>query len=603
MNDAPSPSKTADGQRLAAILFADIAGYTELMHANEAATYEAWRRARAEAVEPTVAAHRGRIVKFTGDGFLAEFPAAESAVTCAVKLQAAMAGREPLRLRMGIHLGDIYLEGGDVYGDGVNVASRLEGLAQPGGVCISGTVHDLVRKKVPVEFVDGGRQPLKHIAEPVQVWHIRPKGDAAALGGPAVPRPAGSSPVPPTPVLVENLKAAFKRPAIAVLPFDNLSGDAEQEYFADGLAEDLITELSRTGTLFVTARNSTFVYKKQAVDVPKVARDLGVNFVLEGSVRRAGQRVRVNAQLIDGKSGGHVWAERFDRDLTDIFAVQDEITRNIVAALSLSLSPTADRHLGRKSTRNIEAYDLFLRGRELLIKTERDTAQQAKLLFEEAIALDPGFASAHAGLGQIYTINFLNGWGDDPKGAEQRAVDESSLAVRLNPLDPYAHWSMSSILIWQRDYEGALAAAYRSIEIDPSFLVAYSNVGGAMIGLRRYDEAVAIFDTILLGGSAAPSLMLHFRARALFMQKRFEECVATLRNRILRSPDTDVSRALLASVYGHMGKKAEAKAIWEELWKVNPAYSLEARRAVLPPEEFALLTEGIEKAGLAVPQR
>jgi adenylate cyclase len=286
-------------QKLAAILFADVAGYAELMHADEAGTYQSWRKARTEIVEPTVAGHRGRIVKFTGDGFLAEFPSAEAAVVCALKIRDAFATAHPLKLRMGIHLGDIYFEAGDVYGDGVNVAARLESLAEPGGICVSGTVHELVRKRVPVEFVNGGRQSLKHISEPVQVWHV----------------PPATTSEPSTSAVLRSLDVALKRPSVAVLPFANLSGDPEQEYFADGLAEDLITELSRTGALFVIARNSTFVFKGRAVDVVKVARELGVRYVLEGSVRRAGQRVRVTAQLIDGTSGGHLWAERYDRDL------------------------------------------------------------------------------------------------------------------------------------------------------------------------------------------------------------------------------------------------------------------------------------------------
>jgi len=599
-------------RRLAAILFADIAGYTSLMEADEAGTYAAWRSARGEAVQPIVEQFHGRVVKFTGDGFLADFPAAEAAVSAALRLQEAFVSRAPLRLRIGIHLGDVYSEGGDVYGDGVNIAARLEGVAAPGSVCISGTVHDLVRKRVAAEFVDGGRVTLKHVAEPLQVWHVRPRpapataspvaagasAGRAAEAGPDAPDLASPGVSAEALRLVGMMEEAFRRPRLAVLPFQNMSPDGSQDYFADGLAEDLITELSRTGALFVMARNSTFVFKGREVDVPKVAAELGVGFVLEGSVRKSGSRVRVTAQLIEAATGGHLWAERFDRELVDVFDVQDEITRSIVRSLSLTLSPHADRNIGRRSTHSVEAYDLFLRGRELLFESDRPSNEKARPLLEKAIAIDPGFASAHAGLAEIHMIYWLNQWSDDPVRECERALEYAEAAVRLNPRDPYGHWSLAGILIWRREFERSLALSYRALEFDPAILMGYNTAGSAMLGLGRAADALAIFECMSRVGWKAPSVHLHFIARALFLLGRYEEVATTLRQRIAMSPETDVSRALLAATYGHLGKAEQARAVWAELFQVNPAYSLEFRRQILSDAEFARMLEGLRKAGI-----
>lgn len=577
------------------------------MEADEAGTYAAWRSARIEAVQPIVAEFHGRVVKFTGDGFLADFPAAEPAVSAALRLQAAFASRAPLKLRIGIHLGDVYVEGGDVYGDGVNIAARLEGVAEPGGICISGTVHDLVRKRVAAAFVDGGRVALKHVAEPFQVWHVRPRGEppeprrAPPVDAPAAAPLAGAGTQTVSPEarrLVAMMEEAFRRPRLAVLPFQNMSHEGGQDYFADGLAEDLITELSRTGVLFVAARNATFVFRGQAVDVARVATELGVGYVLEGSVRRSGGRVRVTAQLIDAASGGHIWAERFDRELVDVFAVQDEITRNIVAALSLTLSPHADRNIGRRSTHSVEAYDLFLRARELLFESDRPSNEAARPFLERAIAIDPAFASAYAGLSEIHMIYWLNQWSDDPAGDSERALEYAETAVRLNPRDPYGQWSLAGILIWRRDFERSLALSYRALELDPAILLGYNTVGSAMLGLGRAADALAVFECMSRVGWKAPSVHFHFIARALFLLGRYEETAVVLRQRIVMSPETDVSRALLASAYGHLGKAEQAKAVWAELFRVNPAYSLEFRRQILSDAEFGRMLEGLAKAGI-----
>ena len=566
-------------QRLAAILFADVAGYAELMDKDEAGTYAAWRDARAAVVEPVIGQHKGRVVKFTGDGFLAEFSTAESALSCAVKMQEGFVGRDPLRLRIGVHLGDVYFENDDVYGDGVNVAARLEGLAEPGGICISGTVHDLVRKKLPLDFEDGGRQALKHIAEPIQVWRIAPRGGA-------VGRKA-------------SMPASIPRlPGIAVLPFVNMSGDIEQEYFADGLTEDLITELARTGALFVIARNSTFVYKGRAVNVPTVARELGVRYLLEGSVRKAAQRIRVTAQLIDGESGGHLWAERYDRDVSDVFAVQDEITRSIVGALALNLRRGPHHRAIEKGTDNIEAYDLFLKGRELAWQMTKSCNEQARPLLERAISLDPGFARAYAILAHVRLASWLNRWSAAPDTDAKEAIALAETAIRLNPFEPSGYWIVASWHLWRREFEVALAMVNRALAVDPAYFTAHSTLGGVLLGLNRPQEALEAFEVLTRVDPLAPTIMLHYRARALFLLGRYEGAVELLKERITRTPETDVSRALLASAYGHLGRFAEAREAWEGLFKVNPTYSLAQRRSMLADHEYVQLAAGLERAGL-----
>jgi adenylate cyclase len=574
-------------RRLAALLFADIAAYTRLMQADEAGIYAAWKRARAEAVEPTVARHGGRVVKFTGDGFLAEFPAAEAALASAIELQGGFAPYAPLKLRIGVHLGDVYSEGGDLYGDDVNIAARLESLAEAGGICLSGTVHDLVHRKIAAKFEDGGRQPLKNVEQPLQVWRIA----AATLSdeAPAAAAPSGA------PV---DQAATGRRASIAVLPFVNMSGDPEQAYFADGLSEDIITELSRTGALFVIARNSTFAYKGRAVNVGEIARDLKVRFVLEGSVRKAGQRVRVTAQLIDASTGGHVWAERYDRDITDIFAVQDELTRSIVAALALNLSPEFDRRVGALGTSNIEAYDLFLKGRELAWKMSKPANAEALELLERAIAIDPGFTRAYAVLAHVYVLQHMNGWSADAAADERRAGDLAETAMRLNPFDPYGYWMMAAVHLTRRDFERTLAMAERALSLDSSVAGAYSGLGAALLGLDRPQEAFAPIEAIERVDPHAPSIVLHYRARALFMVDRLDEAIEVLRQRIARSPDTDTSRALLASILGHLGRRDEALAVWAELQRINPGYVPDRRRSIASDREFEKLCDGLRKAGV-----
>ena len=382
-------------RRLAAVFVADVVAYSRLMAADEAGTLAALKAHRKELIDPTTAEHGGRIVKLMGDGALVEFASVVDAVECAVAVQRGMAERnhgipEDRRIvfRIGINLGDIILDGDDIYGDGVNLAARLEGLAEPGGICISNSAREQVLGKVPLSFADLGEQRVKNIERPVRVYCVVMDGTPAAA--------TAASPEPPD------------KTSIAVLPFTNMSGDPEQEYFADGISEDIITALSKISQLFVIARNSSFTFKGKSVRIQEVSSDLGVRYVLEGSVRKAGNRVRITSQLIDGETGGHLWAERFDRDLTDIFAMQDEVTREIVTALALKLTEGDRQRLTREHTDNMEAYDCFLRGREQLWRLTAETNAQARTLLERAVELDPNFASAFAYLAAVHLVDHIN---------------------------------------------------------------------------------------------------------------------------------------------------------------------------------------------------
>ena len=436
----------SQSRRLAAILAADIAGYSALMGSDEARTVSDLKGHQA-VVLPMVGEFGGRVIDTAGDGILAEFPSVLNAVECAVAIQRKMVERntaiEPERrmeFRIGINLGDVIYDNDRIFGDGVNVAARLEGIAEPGSICVSGKVHEEIRAKIGLPYEDLGDKQLKNIAEPVRVYGIRL--DRA-------PR--------------RTVLALPDKPSIAVLPFQNMSGDPEQEYFSDGMTEDLITDLSKVSGLFVIARNSSFAYKGRSVKVQEIGRDLGVRFVLEGSVRKAGNRVRITAQLIDAGSGGHLWAERFDRDLTDIFSTQDEVVEKIVGVLAVTLTQGEEQRLRRRGTGNVEAYESWLRARELLTRGTRESVAQARAMYRRAIEIDLNFAAPHAGLALAAISDYVSGWAPDPAQALDEAERWARRAVELNDQEPVSHMALGAVLLWRRDHEGALAEFRRMI--------------------------------------------------------------------------------------------------------------------------------------------
>jgi adenylate cyclase len=417
----------------------------------------------------------------------------------------------------------------------------------------------------------------------VRVYRIR-RGDE--------PRPAAAAEAPP---------ALPERPSIVVLPFLNMSADAEQEYFSDGITEDLITDLSKIAGLFVIARNSSFVYKGRSVDTKQVSKDLGVRFILEGSVRKAGSRVRVTAQLIDGPGGGHLWAERYDRDLTDIFAVQDELTRQIVAGLAVKLSPRESERLVRRGTDDIEAYDCFLRGRDLEMRHTKESSAQGLSLLQRAVERDPGFAAAWSYMALIHVNHFISGWDDvagEPLATAHRLARH---AVTVDPAEPHAHFVLAIVLLWMRRHDEGIAQAQTAITLDPNFAPGHVALGHVLHHAGRSEEAVGQFDTAMRLDPHYPDLWLHFQAVARFMLGRFDEAATLLEHRIARNPQTDISRVLLAACYGHLGRIEDARAAWREALHVNPDYSFEQRRQILPyrdPADVERIAEGLRKAGV-----
>jgi TolB-like protein/class 3 adenylate cyclase/Flp pilus assembly protein TadD len=584
-------------RRLVAILSADVVGYSRLMGRDETGTLTRLKSVRRDLVDPQIAAHAGRMVKLMGDGALVEFASAVDAVTCAIEIQKRMREHnidisedDRIEFRIGINVGDVIVDADDIYGDGVNVAARIQALADPGGIYISRSAADQVRDKVPITIETRGEQSVKNIARPIEVFCIVANDHApisvtvAAVGKPAKP-PAPSD-----------------KPSIAVLAFNNMSGDTEQEYFSDGISEDIITDLSKLPDLHVIARNSSFVYKKlQAVSLPDVARDLGVRYVLEGSVRKAGNRIRVTAQLIDTATGGHIWADRYDRDLTDIFAVQDELTREIIAALKLKLTPEQKGRLGNKRTLNVEAFNLFLRGRERLWLATRPGNLAAIALFEDALRLDPGYVAAQASIGFIHFNNYVNGWSDET--SLETAIAAAERAVEMDAEEPQGYFTLGVSLLFQRQHDRALAAAQRCLALAPSSAEGHLATANILMYSGRGAEAIATIDTYRRLDPHHPDLALYFLAEAQFVEGLLEEAVATLQLRLARDPSSETSNALLAACYGHLGRSEESRAAWAEVLRLAPGFSIARRRRILPfkdPAVFEHRVDGLRKAGIPV---
>jgi adenylate cyclase len=573
-------------RRLAAILAADVAGYSRLMSRDEEGTLHRLKSHLGELIEPHIAAHRGRIVKRTGDGLLVDFASAVEAVRCAVAIQAGMTDRNRgapddtrIEFRIGINLGDVIIEGEDIYGDGVNIAARLEALAEPGAIFVSRAVRDSVRDKLGIELEDLGEKPVKNIARPVRVFRIGRANGKARPAAPAVP----------------------DKPSIAVLPFANMSGDAEQEYFSDGISEDLITDLSKVQALFVIARNSSFTYKGRAVKVQEIGRELGVRFVLEGSIRKAGNRVRITAQLVDAQSGGHLWADRFDRELTDIFATQDEVVHRIVEALAVKLSRVEEQDLKRGGTKNIEAYESWLRARQLLGQGTRETIAQAKALNRRALELDPNFSAPHVGLAFASVSDYVNAWIPDPQSALAEGERWARRALELDERQPGGHVAMGNVRVWQRRHDDALTELNRAVELDHNYAQGHALLGMALMYSGHHRKALESIAVAMRLDPLYPNILLHLAAQAHFSMGQDEIAAGHLVERIARNPNTDASRMLLAASYGHLDRIEEAREAWAGLLEVNPGFSMQQREGVLPykdARDFQRILDGLAKAGL-----
>ena len=588
-------SDTTIERRLAAVLAADVADYSRHMGADEESTMGQWWAHRRNVIDPLVEQHKGRIVKHTGDGFLAEFASAMDAVSCALAMQAGIsagAAEVPadkrIGFRMGVNLGDIMSDDEDIYGDGVNIAARIEALAEPGSVYVSGSVHEQIRSKPVFNCEPKGEHELKNIAEPVRVFLVR-GADAETDAAPVV----GVVDVSPP--------AEDGKPSIAVLPFDNMSGDPEQEYFADGITEDLITDLSKFSGLLVIARNSVFTYKGQAVNVPDVCRELGVRWALEGSVRKAGNRVRVNAQLIDGTTGGHLWADRFDRDLDDIFAVQDEVTAEIISALKPKITADEEKRMSHRATDNVAAYDMLLRARDLIMRATVESTQEARELIAKGLEDDPDYATAMGGMAMSYITEDANQFGDDHNVAIDRAEYWADKACKCNSEDPMAMMAKGVCCIWRNRLDEAREIVESMLRLHPNSMDAHRMLGNIENYAGNPERSIEMLLDSMRLDPHFPDLNLHVLGQAHFALGRDEEAADAFRRRIERNPGTDSSHVFLAGAYGHLGRPEEAKAEWAETFKVTPKYSLADRAGRWPYKTHDVanrLYDGLEKAGI-----
>lgn len=573
-------------RRLAAIFAGDVAGYSRLMGVDEEHTLSRLNAHRREFLEPKIAEHRGRIVKRTGDGILIEFASAVDAVRCAVEIQRGMAERNApvpqekrIEFRIGIHVGDIIIEDGDIFGDGVNIASRLEGIAQPGDICISDDTYRQVRGKLDANFQDTGEYELKNIARPVRVYQLQTDGGVRRAPTLALP----------------------DKPSIAVLPFQNLSGDPEQDYFADGMVEDIITGLSHIKWMFVIARNSTFVYKGQSIDVKKVGRELGVRYVLEGSVRKAGDRVRITGQLIDASTGAHVWAERYDRRLEDIFALQDEITLNVVGAIEPSLRQAEIERVKRERPDNLRAYDLLLRALPDVYVAMPDEASKALELLDRALTLEPDYALAHAYAAWCHEIRFLRA-GLRPADHDA-AIRHADAAIANGPDDATALALAGFVVaIVAHDMSTARKAFDQALTISPSSFLALA-FGGTAIAWKGDAERAIEWGERAIRISPFDRLLYmpnHAIAVGNFSLGRYEKAAEAARLAVQSKPEFSVSHIVLAAALAGGGDLERARGAASRALVLDPKFSTRAFcNAVEIPITLAKpFSEALHAAGL-----
>jgi adenylate cyclase len=560
-------------RRLAAILAADVAGYSRLMGADEEGTHERLKAHLSELVEPKIGEHRGRIVKNTGDGLLAEFASVVDAVRCAVEVQRGMVDREPMvtdelriRFRIGVNLGDVIVEEDDIFGDGVNVAARLETLAEPGGICISRTVRDHIRDKLAYPFEDRGEQSVKNIARPVRVYALGPEAVADL--------PASMAP----PAASTSQTAVAPRLSIVVLPFANLSNDPEQQYFADGMTEDLTTDLSRIADMFVISRNTAFTYKDKRIDTKQIGRELGVRYVLEGSVRRSGNKIRVNAQLIDAGTDAHLWAERFDGDTGDLFALQEEITSRIAIALNVELST---REAARPSD-NPDALDYILRGRAAYWKTglqSRDSFAETLGLYERALALDPHSVEAMSQLANMLAVRGGNRWTDSPAADMRRAEELAGQALMAAPRYWFAHYAKGTVLRFQSRCEEAIPEYEAALASNPNWLNSLHFLAACKMMTGSMEDAISLEQQAIRLGPRDPYIgNFYLRiGQAHLLLAHSDEAIVWFEKAAGAIPGFGGPHAWLASAYALKGETERGASELKEARRLSSRYSSIAR--------------------------
>ena len=580
-------------RRLAAILAADVAGYSQLMGVDEEGTLRQLKAHRKELVDPKITEHRGHIVKTTGDGMLVEFISVVDAVRCAVDIQRSMLERNAevptetrIQFRIGINVGDIISDDNDIYGDGVNVAARLEALADPGGIDVSRNVHDQVRDKLSFSFEDMGEQTVKNIARPIGVHRI----DLTENTGPAVVKSTTAVP---------KYELESSRPSIAVLPFANMSGDAEQEYFADGISEDIITGLSKLHWFFVIARNSSFTYKGKAVDVKRIARELGVRYVLEGSVRKGGNRVRITAQLIDAATSNHIWADRYDGDLTDIFALQDEITEKVVAAIEPKLLEAEGIRSQNRSPEDLGAWDMMIQANSLFWRMTKTEGEAAIAMLKCAVERYPNYAPAHSTLAFMMLVSGYLGWREP---LVKQAAALAARAAELDNSDPWAHLALGYVSYSMRRTDEAVEEFQRAIDLNPNFAAAYGYLGLALALDGRSDQAIPQLEQAIRMSPHDPQNAAFNMALAVahYLAGRYNEAIGFCRKALQERHGWTGAHRLYVASLAQAGQIDEARTALQRLRELQPNISVAWIEQNVPytRDQMPKFLEGMRKAGL-----
>jgi adenylate cyclase len=581
-------------RRLAAILAADIAGYSRLMGLDEEGTLRQLKAHRKELIDRKITEHRGRIVKTTGDGMLVEFVSVVDAVRCAVDIQRSMIERNAnvpaenrIEFRVGINVGDIISDDNDIYGDGVNVAARLEALAEPGGIMVSRNVHDQVRDKLSFSFEDMGEQTVKNIARPIGIHRVHITENAVKSTTP-IPKPE---------------LASSSRPSLAVLPFANMSGDPEQEYFADGISEDILTGLSKLRWFFVIARNSSFTYKGKAVDVKRVARELGVRYVLEGSVRKSGSRVRITAQLIDATTGNHIWADRYDGDLSDVFALQDEITKKVVAVIEPRLLAAEGLRAQNRSREDLGAWDMVIHANSLFWRLTKNEGEAAIAMLKQAVERYPDYAPAHSMLAFALLVSGYAGWAlsvFEPN--VKQAATLAARATELDDSDPWAHLALGYVAFTQRRTEEATGQFQRAIDLNPNFAAAHGYFGWALSLDGQSDRAIPHLEQAIRMSPHDPQNTIFYvgLAAAHYLAGRYSEAVAFGRKAIEQRVNFTGSHRIFCASLAQVGQLAEARAELARLKELQPELSIAWIEKYVPytTGPMAKFLEGMRQAGL-----
>ncbi len=575
-------------RRLSAILAADMVGYSRLMEADETGTLARLRTHRLELIDPVISKNKGRIIKTTGDGMLVEFQSVADAVECAAEIQRRMSRRNAdvsparwIQFRIGINLGDVIVEDGDIFGDGVNVAARLQELAAPNGICVSAAVRDQVGDRLDVAFEDLGEQSVKNIVRPIRIFRV-------LLDKESRPRSEGA---------VDEPTAATK-PSLVVLPFVNMSGDPEQEFFVDGLSEDIITELSRFRELLVISRNSAFVHKGKAVKVQDIAREFGGHYVVEGSVRKVGERVRVTVQLIDAETDRHIWAERYDRKIEDIFAIQDEVTRAIVGTLPGRIEAAGHDRAKRKPPQSMVAYEYVLTGKILHHRSTREDNAEAQRMLDRAITLDPKYAHAHAWKACVLAQTWVNNWCEDRRQTWKQVVDEAHVAHALDDNDSDVHRVLAAVNLAHDEHEKAQYHQERALGLNPNNDLILVQQGELLTWLGRPEDGIEWIRRAMRLNPYHPERFWNHLGRAHYTARQYSEAVAAL-SRITRPECTH--HALLAAALGQLGDKTAAAAHTQEVLRQDAAFS---NQRFLSTFHYQLdsdrnhLREGLVKAGL-----